>query len=91
MYLLRNITLLAEFKEVTIKLRNYSCQVIICLICITFSHLCFRSFGKLSVSADQKWTAVVRHCQEQLGMSSGIDITTAKVSKSCTSFKKKLV
>lgn len=37
------------------------------------------SFGKLSVNADQKWTAVVRHCQEQLGMCSGTDITTPKV------------
>ena len=43
--------------------------------------LCCRSFGKFSVHADQKWTAVVRQCQEQLGLSAGTDITTTKVSK----------
>ncbi|XP_042207707.1 alsin-like isoform X2 [Homarus americanus] len=37
------------------------------------------SFGKLSVSADQKWTAIVRQCQEQLGISSGVEVSTTKV------------
>ncbi|MPC07890.1 Alsin [Portunus trituberculatus] len=38
-----------------------------------------KSFGKFSVHADQKWTAVVRQCQEQLGLSAGTDITTTKL------------
>ncbi|XP_063871928.1 alsin-like isoform X4 [Scylla paramamosain] len=37
-----------------------------------------KSFGKFSVHADQKWTAVVRQCQEQLGLFTGTDITTIK-------------
>ncbi|XP_045621973.1 alsin isoform X2 [Procambarus clarkii] len=38
-----------------------------------------KSFGKLSVSADQKWTAIVRQCKEHLGITSGTDVTTSKV------------
>ncbi|KAG0724053.1 Alsin [Chionoecetes opilio] len=38
-----------------------------------------KSFEKFSVNADQKWTAVLRQCQEQLGISLGTDITTSKV------------
>lgn len=36
-------------------------------------------FGKLSVSADQKWTAIMHQCKEQLGITVGSEIATAKV------------
>ncbi|XP_069957233.1 alsin isoform X3 [Cherax quadricarinatus] len=38
-----------------------------------------KSFGKFSVSADQKWMAIVRQCKDQLGISTGIEVSTAKV------------
>ncbi|CAL4142910.1 unnamed protein product, partial [Meganyctiphanes norvegica] len=38
-----------------------------------------KAFGKLSVPANQKWTAIVQHCKEQLGIHISTDIQTSKV------------
>ena len=40
---------------------------------------CFRSFAKLSVSAERKWTDIFRHCHEWLGAENGKLVDSAKV------------
>ena len=39
---------------------------------------CFRSFGKLSVPAERKWTDIFRHCHEFLGAENGKLVDSAK-------------
>ncbi|XP_037801810.1 alsin-like [Penaeus monodon] len=34
-----------------------------------------RNLGKHSVPADKKWQAIIRHCQEQLGLNSDVSVT----------------
>ena len=38
----------------------------------------FRSFGKLSVTAERKWTDIFRHCNEWLGAENGQLVDSAK-------------